>query len=93
MEAPRSVLSTLKATASLLAVFVVTGTADQLRNEFRARGLRNHVVVCGLGSVGTAVARDQAMTKPRRKATSEKFAGWQEAKYASCGGPNGIAAA
>jgi len=45
-------------TASLLAVFVVTGTADQLRNEFRARGLRNHVVVCGLGSVGTAVARD-----------------------------------
>ena len=45
-------------TASLLAVFVVAGTADQLRNEFRARGLRNHVVVCGLGSVGTAVARD-----------------------------------
>lgn len=45
-------------TASLLAVFVVTGTADQLRNESRARGLRNHVVVCGLGSVGTAVARD-----------------------------------
>lgn len=45
-------------TASLLAVFVVTGTADRLRNEFRARWLRNHVVVCGLGSVGTAVARD-----------------------------------
>ncbi len=45
-------------TASLLAVFVVTGTADQLRNEFRARWLRNHVVVCGLGAVGTAVARD-----------------------------------
>lgn len=45
-------------TASLLAVFVVTGTADRLRNEFRARRLRNHVVVCGLGSVGTAVARD-----------------------------------
>lgn len=45
-------------TASLLAVFVVTGTADHLRNEFRARRLRNHVVVCGLGSVGTAVARD-----------------------------------
>lgn len=44
-------------TASLLAVFVVTGTADHLRNEFRARRLRNHVVVCGLGSVGTAVAR------------------------------------
>ena len=45
-------------TASLLAVFVVTGTADRLRNEFRARRLRNHVVVCGLGAVGTAVARD-----------------------------------
>jgi voltage-gated potassium channel Kch len=45
-------------TASLLAVFVVTGTADHLRNEFRARWLRNHVVVCGLGSVGMAVARD-----------------------------------
>ncbi len=45
-------------TASLLAVFVVTGTADHIRNELRARRLRNHVVVCGLGSVGTAVARD-----------------------------------
>jgi voltage-gated potassium channel Kch len=39
-------------------VFVVTGTADQLRNEWRARRLRDHVVVCGLGAVGTAVARD-----------------------------------
>jgi Trk K+ transport system NAD-binding subunit len=45
-------------TASLLSVFVVTGTADRLWSEFRARRLRNHVVVCGLGSVGTAVARD-----------------------------------
>jgi len=45
-------------TASLLAVFVVTGTADRMRNELRARRLRNHVVVCGLGSVGMAVARD-----------------------------------
>jgi voltage-gated potassium channel Kch len=45
-------------TASLLAVFVVTGTADHLRNEFRAHRLRDHVVVCGLGSVGMAVARD-----------------------------------
>ena len=45
-------------TASLLAVFVVTGTAGHLRNEFRARWLRDHVVVCGLGSVGMAVARD-----------------------------------
>ena len=45
-------------TASLLAVFVLTGTAEKLRNELRARRLRDHVVVCGLGSVGTAVARD-----------------------------------
>ncbi len=44
--------------ASMLTVFVVTGAADHLRNELRARWLRNHVVVCGLGSVGTAVARD-----------------------------------
>ncbi len=44
--------------ASLLAVFVVTGTANHLRNEFRTRWLWNHVVVCGLGSVGMAVARD-----------------------------------
>ncbi|MFM9058289.1 MAG: potassium channel family protein [Planctomycetaceae bacterium] len=44
--------------ASLLTVFVVTGAADHLRNEWRARRLRNHVVVCGLGSVGMAVARD-----------------------------------
>jgi voltage-gated potassium channel Kch len=43
-------------TASLLAVFVLTGTAEKLRNELRARRLRDHVVVCGLGSVGTAVA-------------------------------------
>lgn len=45
-------------TASLLAVFVLTGTAEHLRNEFRARWLRDHVVVCGLGSVGMAVVRD-----------------------------------
>lgn len=44
--------------ASLLAVFVVTGTADHLRNELRARWLKDHVVVCGLGSIGMAVARD-----------------------------------
>jgi multidrug transporter EmrE-like cation transporter len=44
--------------ASLLAVFVVTGTADHLRNEFRAKWIRDHVVVCGIGSIGMAVARD-----------------------------------
>lgn len=44
--------------SSLLTMFIVSGTADQLRNEFRARRLRGHVVVCGLGHVGLAVARD-----------------------------------
>jgi Trk K+ transport system NAD-binding subunit len=44
--------------ASLLTNFIVSGTALQLRNEFVARRLRGHVVVCGLGQVGVAVARD-----------------------------------
>lgn len=44
--------------ASLLTVFVVTGAAERLRNEWRVRRLRDHIVVCGLGSVGTAVARE-----------------------------------
>jgi voltage-gated potassium channel Kch len=43
--------------ASLLTLFIVSGTAAQLRNEFLARRLRRHVVVCGLGHVGVAVAR------------------------------------
>lgn len=44
--------------ASLLTNFIVSGTAMQLRNEFLARRLRGHIVVCGLGQVGVAVARD-----------------------------------
>jgi Trk K+ transport system NAD-binding subunit len=44
--------------ASLLTLFIVSGAAMQLRNEFLARRLREHVVVCGLGQVGVAVARD-----------------------------------
>ena len=44
--------------ASLLTIFIVSGTADQMRNEFRVRRLRGHVIVCGLGHVGLAVARD-----------------------------------
>lgn len=43
--------------ASLLTIFIVSGTADQMRNEYRVRRLRGHVVVCGLGHVGLAVAR------------------------------------
>ncbi len=44
--------------ASLLTNFIVSGTAMQMRNEFLAGRLRGHVVVCGLGQVGVAVARD-----------------------------------
>lgn len=44
--------------ASLLTIFIVSGTADQMRNEFLARRQESHVVVCGIGQVGTAVARD-----------------------------------
>ncbi len=44
--------------ASLLTIFVVSGAAEQLRNQFAARRRRDHVIVCGLGLVGVAVARD-----------------------------------
>jgi voltage-gated potassium channel Kch len=44
--------------ASLLTLFVVSGAANQVRNEFRASRLRGHVVICGLGQVGVAIARD-----------------------------------
>lgn len=44
--------------SSFLTIFIVSGTADQMRNEYRVRRLRGHVVVCGLGHVGLAVARD-----------------------------------
>lgn len=44
--------------ASLLTIFIVSGTADQMRNELLARRLAGHVVVCGVGHVGSAVARD-----------------------------------
>lgn len=44
--------------ASLLTNFVVSGAADQWRNEMLAHRLHGHVVVCGLGRVGAAVARD-----------------------------------
>ena len=43
--------------SSLLTLFIVSGAADQLRNGLRARSKRGHVVVCGLGNVGVAVAR------------------------------------
>lgn len=43
--------------ASLLTIFIVSGTAMQLQNEFLARRMRGHVVVCGLGQVGMAVVR------------------------------------
>ena len=44
--------------SSLLTIFIVSGTAAQLRNQIRARSLREHIVICGLGRVGTAIVRD-----------------------------------
>jgi voltage-gated potassium channel Kch len=44
--------------ASLLTLFIVSGAANQVRNELRAARLRGHVVICGLGQVGVAIARD-----------------------------------
>jgi voltage-gated potassium channel Kch len=43
--------------ASLLTLFIVSGAAGQIRNEFLAGRLRGQMVVCGLGHVGVAVAR------------------------------------
>ena len=44
--------------ASMLTIFIVSGAANQMRNEFLARRKRGHVVVCGLGQVGVAITRD-----------------------------------
>ena len=44
--------------SSFLTIFIVSGTAEAMRNEYRVRRLSGHVVVCGLGHVGLAVARD-----------------------------------
>jgi len=44
--------------SSLLTIVIVSGTADQVLNAARARRLHDHVVVCGIGQVGSAVARD-----------------------------------
>ena len=44
--------------ASMLTIFIVSGAANQMRNEFLARRKRGHVVVCGLGQVGAAITRD-----------------------------------
>lgn len=44
--------------SSLLTILIVSGTADQFLNAARAKRLHDHVVVCGIGQVGSAVARD-----------------------------------
>ncbi|MEO2000750.1 MAG: NAD-binding protein [Pirellulales bacterium] len=44
--------------ASLLTLFIVSGKAMELRNEFLALQKRDHVIVCGLGQVGVAITRD-----------------------------------
>ena len=42
--------------SSLFTTFVVSGTVERLWAEARARTMRGHVIVCGLGSVGEAIA-------------------------------------
>ncbi len=44
--------------ASLLTLFIVSGSAMQLRSDFLASRKKGHVVVCGLGQVGVAIAKD-----------------------------------
>lgn len=44
--------------ASLLTLFITSGRAMELRNEFMALQKRDHVIVCGLGQVGVAITRD-----------------------------------
>ena len=44
--------------ASLLTHFITSGRAMELRNEYIALQKRDHVIVCGLGQVGVAIARD-----------------------------------
>lgn len=44
--------------ASLLTLFIVSGRAMELRNEFQASRKKDHVVVCGLGQIGVAITRD-----------------------------------
>ncbi|MDX1934137.1 MAG: NAD-binding protein [Capsulimonadales bacterium] len=45
-------------TSSFLTNFFLSGAATQLRAESQASRLRNHVILCGLGSVGFEVAED-----------------------------------
>ena len=44
--------------ASLLTLFITSGRAMELRNEYIALQKRDHVIVCGLGQVGVAITRD-----------------------------------
>ena len=46
--------------SSLFTTFVVSGSPGQMRAEWLARTRRGHVIVCGLGSVGAAVAQGLA---------------------------------
>lgn len=43
--------------SSLLTNYILSGAAQQARAERTARRFRGHVIVCGLGSVGFAIAR------------------------------------
>lgn len=43
--------------SSLLTNYILSGAAQQARAERTARRYRGHVIICGLGSVGFAIAR------------------------------------
>jgi voltage-gated potassium channel Kch len=44
--------------SSILTNYVVSGAAARAQTEWRIRRLRGHIIVCGLGSVGFAIALD-----------------------------------
>lgn len=50
-----TVLATL---SSFLTNFVLSGAAEQVRAERSARRLRGHIIICGIGNVGFAIAQN-----------------------------------
>ena len=44
--------------SSFLTNYILSGAAQQARAERLVKGYKNHVILCGLGSVGFAIARD-----------------------------------
>lgn len=44
--------------SSFLTNYILSGAAQQARAERVVKGYKNHVILCGLGSVGLAIAQD-----------------------------------